>query len=220
MTNGEKIKILRYLSENFAQLGQGQSFKKYKGPVARWVFYQIKKSQKLWLKNQRWLHYDLFNLEWKIGQSWLKESRLFTRWVNQKLLFPQRLTMDSIARMTVKSIKDGFIGFKVLISIHIGLDCVLVSVLFWSHFKNFQSPNINHDCSLMTILAQSWQNHRCLHGALLNHDQKITKSWLKKSVCNSAFTRCTFESWSKNYKIMWIKVSFSVSLFVDSHLWV
>ena len=30
----------------------------------------------------------------------------------QKLLFPQRLTMDNIARMIVKSIKDGFIEFK------------------------------------------------------------------------------------------------------------
>ena len=45
------------------------------------------------------------------------------------------------------------------------------------------------------ILAQSWQNHRCLHGALLNHAQKITKSHDQKTQCVlvlKLFIACNF----------------------------
>ena len=82
-------------------------------------------------------------------------------------------TLQIFVVQSGKSITDVLSSFKVLILNHIGLDCIPVIDLFWTQFKIFQSPNFNHHCSLMTILVQSWQNHRRLHSALLNLYQKI-----------------------------------------------
>ena len=127
-------------------------------------FNQDKKSERIWLPSikksktvtrERFFHHNKSNIK----QQWWKTSRPFTRWVSysrhyKSLLYrvENRLPMYSAALN------------------HIGLDCIPVIDLFWTQFKIFQSPNFNHDCTLMTILVQSWQNHRRLHGALFNHD--------------------------------------------------